>query len=228
MPIAPLRERDATDAAERRTKLQKGAKQLWALKMGADNYNQPTPIALQVDTDAFTLFDEQRREAMERARAVSGLTAGWHGKNPGRILRVALVFELLAWAARDDGTSEPTSVSADAVARAGGFVDYAGAMFECVIAGLAISQAQADAAQIARHLLAIAQAAPPHARLKPLNERTLYQAAGFSWARDAERRSQAFAALQGDGWLRPPRADGHGRPRRDWEVNPRIISGARR
>jgi hypothetical protein len=227
VPIAPLRERDATDAAERRVKLQKAAKQLWALKMGADNYNEPTPIALQVDTDAFALFDEQRQEAMERARAMSGLTAGWHGKNPGRILRLALVFELLAWAARDDGKPEPTSVSDDAVARAGGFVDYAGAMFERVIAGLAIRQAQADAAQIARHLLAIARSAPPHARLKPLNERTLYQTTGFSWARDAERRSQAFAVLHRDGLLRPPQVNGHGRPRRDWEVNPRIISGAK-
>jgi hypothetical protein len=69
-------------------------------------------------------------------------------------------------------------------------------MFERVVAGLAITRAQADAAQIARHLLAIAQAAPEGARLKPLNERRLYQLRGFAWARDAKRRAGAFAVLK--------------------------------
>jgi hypothetical protein len=178
---------------------------------------------LRLDGIAFDLFDEQRREAMLRARTASGLAGGWHGKNPGRLLRLALVFEYLAWAARDDSTPEPTRVSADAVVRAGGFVDYAAAMFERVIAGLAITRAQADAAQIARHVLTIAQAAPSRALLEPLNERSLYQRAGFSWARDAERRAEAFTVLCDAGWLRRPQADGHGRPRGDWQVNPRIF-----
>ena len=186
VPIAPLRECGDTDAAERRDKLQKAAERLHALEMGADDHGAPAPRALPLDTDALQLFDEQRQEAMRRARAASGLAAGWHGKNPGRLLRLALVFELLAWAARDDGAPEPASVSADAVARAGGYIDYASAMFERVIGGLAIGRAEADAAQIARHVLAIARGAPPHARLKPLNERTLYQMRGFSWARDAQ------------------------------------------
>ena len=181
------------------------------------------PRALRLDADALTLFDEQRQEAMRRARASSGLTAGWHGKNPGRLARLALVFEYLAWAARDDGTAEPASVSADAVARAGGFIDYATAMFERVIAGLAITRAQADAAQVARHLLAIAQGAPAHSHLKPLNERALYQTRGFTWARDPKRRREAFEALHHAGWLKPSPVDGLGRPRGDWEVNPRIV-----
>jgi len=70
---------------------------------GTDDHGQPAPRALRLDGKAFELFDEQRQEAMRRARAASGLVAGWHGKNPGRILRLALVFELLAWAARGDG-----------------------------------------------------------------------------------------------------------------------------
>ena len=164
---------------------------------------------------------------MRRARAASGLTAGWHGKNPGRILRLALVFELLAWATCDDGAPDPASVSADAVARVGGFIDYAAAMFERVIAGLAITHAQADAAQIARHVLAIVQGVPPGARLKRLNERELYQKRGFTWARDEKRRADAFALLRDAGWLRPPQADGQGRPRGDWEVNPRILEARR-
>lgn len=163
---------------------------------------------------------------MRRARAAPGLAAGWHGKNPGQILRLALTFELLAWAARNDGTPEPASVSADAVARAGGYVDYAGAMLERVIGGLAIGRAEADAARIARHVLTIAKSAPPHARLKPLNERELYQKRGFTWARDEKRRAEAFAVLRNAGWLKSLQADGHGRPRGDWQVNPRIAEAS--
>ena len=222
-PITALCERGATDAAERRRKLQTAATRLHGLKMDTDDSRQPIPIILRLDDDAFRLFDDQRQDTMRRARHASGLAGGWHGKNAGRLLRLALVFEALAWAALEVGASEPLSVSADATVRAGGFVDYAAAMFERVTAGLAITQAQADAAQIARHLLAIAKAAPLGARLKPLNERQLYQHRGFTWARDPRRRADAFAALCDAGWVRRPQPHGHGRPRVDWQVNPRIL-----
>ena len=218
VPIAPLSKCSARDAADRRDTLEKAARRLQTLKMGADCHGEPTPIALRLDDKAFALFDEQRQEAMHQARAASSLAGGWHGKNPGRLLRLALVFELLAWAARY-GAPEPASVSADAVVRAGGFIDYAAAMFERMITGLAIGRAEADAAQIARQVLANAGAAPA----KPLNERSLYQRAGFSWARDAERRADALAVLSEAAWLRRPQSDGHGRPRGDWQVNPRLV-----
>jgi Protein of unknown function (DUF3987) len=226
-PITALCERGATDAAERRRKLLKAAARLRALKMGTGDNGRPIPIILRLDDDAFHLFDDQRQDSMGRARCASGLAGGWHGKNAGRLLRLAIVFELLAWAAFDVAAFEPASISADAMVRAGGFVDYAGAMFERVTAGLAITQAQADAAQIARHLLTIAKAAPLRARLKPLNERQLYQHRGFTWARDPKRRAEAFAVLCDASWVRRPRADGHGRPRGDWEVNPRILEAKR-
>jgi hypothetical protein len=226
VPIAPLCEFSAADAAERSNKLQKAAERLHALQMGADNHGEPAPRALALDGDARKLFDEQRREAMRRARAASGLAAGWHGKNPGRLLRVALVFELLAWATRNDCASEPANVSADAVVRAGGFIDYAAAMLERVIGGLAISRAEADAAQIARYLLAIGKKTS-HVSPKPLNERTLYQMRGFTWARDRKRRAEALAMLCDSGWLRPAQTDSQGRPRGDWEVNPRILEALR-
>jgi hypothetical protein len=97
-------------------------------------------------------------------------------------------------------------------------------MLERVIGGLAIGRAEADAAQIARHVLAVAEGAPPRARLKPLNERALYQMRGFTWARDKRRRTEAFSTLQAAGRVRPQQTDGYGRPRGDWEVNPRMAS----
>jgi hypothetical protein len=134
--IAPLGKGSPTDAAERRIKLQEAAERLRALQMGADNRGLPAPRALPLDIDARKLFDEQRQEAMQRARVASGLTAGWYGKNPGRLLRLALVYELLAKAAGENGIAEPCSVSEDAVVRAGGFMDYAGDMLERVVGGL--------------------------------------------------------------------------------------------
>jgi hypothetical protein len=96
-PIAPLCDRGSTDAAERRAKLQQAAERLHTLKMGVDNNGTAAPCALSLDTEARKLFDEQRQEQMQLARAASGLAAGWHGKNLGRLLRLALAFELLAW-----------------------------------------------------------------------------------------------------------------------------------
>jgi hypothetical protein len=102
MPIAPLVDRGDIEAAQRRDTLLCAARQLRALPMGTDNHGAPAPIALRLDAEALALFDDVRRAWMARAREASGLAAGWAGKNPGRALRLALVFELLAWAARGD------------------------------------------------------------------------------------------------------------------------------
>jgi hypothetical protein len=221
-PIVPLCERGSADAAERCNMLHSSARRLRTLAMGVDNDGQAAPRALQLERSAFGLFDEQQQEARRHARAASGLFAGWHGKNPGRLLRLTLVFEYLAWAALGDGAPEAASVSADAVVRAGGFVDYAGAMLERVIGGLAVTRAVADAAQVARYVQAIARTAPLNARLKPLNERSLYQMRGFAWARDRKRRSEAFAVLQDANLLKPAQVHSSGRPPSDWLVNPKI------
>lgn len=187
MPIEPLKKCSDADARQRREKLVAAARHLRALKMGADEYGAPAPRALLLDANAFRLFDEQQQEAKRVARMVSssGFSAGWHGKNPGRALRLALVFELLTWAARGDA-EEPASVSADAITRAGDYLDYAAAMLDRVTAGLAIGRAEADAANIARLLLAT--------RSTRLNERELYQSAGFRWARETGAAHESFSS----------------------------------
>ena len=83
---------------------------------------------------------------MQRARSSRGLAGGWHGKTPGRALRLALVYELLMWSAR--GGSEPLAISADAMALASGYLDYLAGMFDRTTAGLAISREETDAAAI--------------------------------------------------------------------------------
>jgi hypothetical protein len=211
-PIMPLaRESDAT-ARTRRDRLLLAARQLYGLAMDGDAAGEPAPRILGLDSDAFRLFDELRCEAMHRARSSRGLAAGWHGKTPGRALRLALVYELLAWAG--GASVEPRAVTADAMIRAAGYLDYLTAMLDRVTAGLAIGLAQADAAAIARDIVA--------RRSPRLNERELYQRPGWSWLRDGDRRAGAFRALVGAALIRKPVRAGKGRPPGDWEVSPRL------
>jgi hypothetical protein len=217
-PITPLCNRAHEDAGKRRTVLLRAAQRLRALAMGTDDHGVPAPRALPLDDNACILFDEVRRDAMTCARSACGLAAGWYGKNPGRALRLALDYELLAWAACDDDVPEPARVSADAMARAGAYIDHASAMLDRVAGGLAIGRAEADAAVIARHILA---RAPAH-RAAPLNERSLYQTPGYTWARDDKRRTAALHVLDHAAWIRRSSAAGHGRPRGDWQVSPRL------
>jgi len=210
-PIGPLLAEDG-QAVVRGHRLLSAARRLYGLAMDDDPAGEPAPRNLGLDPAGLALFDEFRREAMERARSSRGLAAGWHGKNPGRGLRLALVYELLAWVDADG--AEPRTVTADAMARAAGYLDYAAAMLERVTAGLAIGRAEADAAAIARHILATGT--------DSLNERVLYQRPAWAWLRGRERRIEALRVLADAGWIRAAAPGGPGRPRGDWEVSPRL------
>lgn len=214
-PILPLASEPDALARSRRERLMTAARRLSELAMDGDQAGEPAPRLLRLDREALALFDELRREAMERARAARGLAAGWHGKTPGRALRLALVYELLAWAAAD--RPEPGAIGADAMARAGGYIDYLGGMLDRMTAGLAIDRAEADAAVIARYIRA--------ARPDALNERALYQRPGWAWLRDSARRAEALRMLVDAGWLRAAERAGSGRPRGDWQVSPRLREG---
>jgi hypothetical protein len=157
---------------------------------------------------------------MQKARDLHGLAAGWHGKTPGRILRLALTYELLAWAAQDDAkAADPVLISVDSIARAGRYLDYAAAMLDRVTAGMAIGQDDEHAAAVGRYLLA--------SRSTMLNERDLSRMAGFSWARRRDLRREALHILEAEGWIRRPAPGAQvGRPRAEWHVSPRLAESA--
>jgi Protein of unknown function (DUF3987) len=229
--IEDLRPDHDPAAEDRHNRLLDAARRLVGLGMADDRFGGPTPKVLRLAGDAFDLFQTLRRDAINKARKSRGIAAGWHGKNPARLLRLALNYEMLAWSVGSG--SEPATVSADATARAGRFVDYAAAMFDRVIAGLAIDRAEADAAVVARAILEstpLDQATDqPLSGMPPcrtLNERKLYQR--LTWLRDTERRRAALEVLANAGWIRParPKAGSIGRPPGDWEVNPRLSEKA--
>src|SRR5262249_25200960 len=118
------------------------------------------------------------------------------------------------WAIDPVGRPEPTQITAASVAHAGAYLDYAAQHFERVLAGLSIDQTEADAAQIARLLV--------DEKPEKINERELYQRAGWSHLRDRERREKAFMALADASFIRRIRPTGYGRGRSDWIVNPSL------
>jgi hypothetical protein len=194
--------------------LVEAARCLHGLQMGEGFDGTPAPIVRRLDPTAFGLFDEIRQDAMCKSREHHGLAAGWHGKNPGRLLRLSLLYELLAWSCL--GGLEPQRTSADSVARAGAFLDYCGGMLDRVTGGLALTPAESDAAKIAHHL--------QKTRPEQFNERELYRAPGFRWARETSRLTAAIAILERAGWIRRSCVAGKGRPRGDWQVSPYIVN----
>jgi hypothetical protein len=211
-PISRLVNEPDGDMRHRRHMLIATAQRLHGLLMEADSTGELAPILLRLDQRALALFDELRQEAMQRARSSRGLASGWHGKTPGRALRLALAFKLLAWSVV--GGSEPRMITGDAMARAGAYLDYLAAMFDRVTAGLAIRRDEADAAAIARNILST--------RTTVLNERELYQLPGWSWLRDSERRANALRVLADAGWIRQAPRTGSRRRRGDWRISPSL------
>jgi Protein of unknown function (DUF3987) len=120
VPILPLTSEPEPTMRDRRDRLTAAAWRLHALPMDGDPTAEPAPRLLRLDGEALALFNELRMEAMQQARFSRGLAAGWHGKTSGRALRLALVYELLAWAAGVN--PEPRTISVDAMVRAGGYL----------------------------------------------------------------------------------------------------------
>jgi hypothetical protein len=211
-PAAPLALEHDMGARDRRERLGRASRRLQALDMDTDADGEPAPRVLRLDDGAFRLFDEFQQQARRRSLNSRGLAAGWHGKS-GRALRLALTFELLAFGF---GCAEvdPTLVSSEAMARACEYCEYLAAMFDKVTGGLAISQAEADAAIIARHILAV--------RPVTINERELYRQSGWTWLRDNSRRAGAFRVLANAGWVRQAGRSGGGRPQGNWDVSPSL------
>jgi len=190
-------------------------RRLRALDWDRDSNGEPAPKVLRLDAEALDVLDQIREEVATANRTDTGIIAGWRGKNPGRLLRLALVIEMLEMAAR--GGVEPEIITGETTRRAADFLDYATAMMMRAVGELAHTEAQRHAARIARLILAE----------KPsiFNERALYQREGFSDSRDKDRRTAAFGELQTAGWIRRANHARTGRPRGDWEANPCLFQG---
>lgn len=203
--------------AERAALLQSALSRLRALSLDETEHGAFQPRVVGLSEPGRVILDAVRREVWQANSADAGLTAGWRGKTPGRLLRLALVLEFLAWSVT--GGPEPVVISDTAVRQAADYLDYATAMFERVLGNMALDTATRDAARAARWI----------AENKPatVNGRDVSKQPGLSRLRDTEVRRRAFAVLVETGWIRQALpAPGVGRKPDSWEVNPAIAKGA--
>jgi hypothetical protein len=88
-----------------------------------------------------------------------------------------------------------------------------------VFRDLLVTDAYRDAASLARFIKASSANGKP---LTVLNERGTYKGEGFHRLRDKQHRDKVFAELEEAGWLRRAAVRTGGRPRGDWNVNPKV------
>jgi putative DNA primase/helicase len=212
-PVPPHRP-NSRGANERAGLLLRIFRRLRSLDWDRDGTGLTIPKIIRVDDGALQILDTIRNQIAEAAEREPGILACWRGKNPGRLLRLALTLEYLEWAANPDGTIEPEIVSPASMKRAASYIDYLDAMMVRALGELAVSEAQRVAALIARMIL--------EERPAEINERSLYRRAGFSELRDKEFRDDVLAELERAGWVRRKRSVTGRKPSPSLEINPQL------
>ncbi len=182
---------------------------------------EPCPVTLPVEPAVLDVFQEWRERHHVDSQSASGLMASSLGKMPGQALRIALVLELLWWAAGPEGTAEPSQVSAVALGAALDLVEtYFKPMLTRVLGEAALPLVDRNAAVLARAILS--------RRAERINGRQVRREWRLPGLREASAVTAAIDALQEAGWLIPAGArDGGsaGRQRSDYTVDSRVHGG---
>lgn len=177
------------------------------------------PQVLRLSDDAADIFEAWIAENDAAAEEAAGLYCGFLGKLRGMALRLALVSELLTWAA--SGGDEPTTVSARSITAALAFLDdYAKPTALRVFGDAARPPVERNAAALARFI-------QKH-RPRTINGRDVQRESSLPTMKLAQEVDEAIALLVDADWLRPaPSRSGAttGRARKDFEVNPVALNG---
>ncbi len=192
------------------------------LTLGQDEQDgRKTPRVLPFAPPAADHVQAWREQVAAMEPAASGLFLSWLGKLPGYAVRLAVLIELLWWAAEGIGTPEPAQISERATVAAIAFLEsYCIGMAQRAFGEAALPETDRDALALARWLMA--QSPMP----KVVNARDLRHADALP-TRVAARYDAALAELADAGWVRPtPSAGGPGRSRKDWSVNPKLSEAA--
>jgi hypothetical protein len=217
-PVPPKRPRvRANDALAVRT-----LRRLHALQLRKDERTgAKKPVTLPVESAALDVFQRWREEHHRGSQAASGLMASALGKMPGQALRLALVLELLWWAAGPDGVPEPGEVSAKALGAALDLIeDYFKPMLLRVLGEAALPLVDRHAAVLGRAIQS--------RRALVINAREVRRDWRLPGLREAGSVAAAIGALEEAGWLKPVGGrDGGsaGRQRGDYAVDPRVHGG---
>lgn len=182
-------------------------------RIAALPWEPPEPMLLPFTGPAQDIL--QARRVMVTSAEADGLLGAWIGKMPGHVVRLAVIFQHLAWLA--DGGEPPRVIDETATGRADGLLAaYFLPMAERFFGVNALPQSARDARTLAQVIV--------EERRERLNSRTLGRAGPI---RDVERVKAALLDLEAAGWVRrdPVRhGERPGKPRDDWEVRPDLSS----
>jgi hypothetical protein len=190
------------------------------LPVPGDDSEDSDYIAVPLADDAADRFQQWRLTGWLEAQALSvGMFAGFVGKLPAMVLRLALTLEFLWWA----GTPgpEPTTISRAAVVGAVALVQtYFLPMAERCYGDAALPEAERHAAAIARW---IRKAKPPLINARDLRRSRRAEIPGLP--NDGDKIKAALGALTEALWVQPVDHDSRHsiRPRGDYTVNPKVF-----
>jgi putative DNA primase/helicase len=195
---------------------------LHRLAFGTDGESaEPQPVTLLVEPAALDVFQEWREQHHAASQSTSGLMASSLGKMPGQALRLALVLELLWWAAGPEGAPEPHQVSARALGAALDLIEsYFKPMLTRVLGEAALPKVDRHATVLARAILS--------GRAERINAKEVRRVWRLPGLREGPALAAAIRALEEAGWLIPVggRQGGtSGRQRSDYVVDPRVHGG---
>ena len=171
------------------------------------------PRRLTFETEAMVQFDQFMETLHREAQGMDGLEAGWLGKGPGTVARLATALALLGWSEQE--AHELPSVILE------GFVANAIKLWNSYFRHHAVAvfnqAGRADRDRFPRKAARWIRSA----KLEQVS-REMIRCEALSYALDAEGTDRVIERLEHAGLLRPVPADPHkpGRPARRWAVHP--------
>jgi hypothetical protein len=173
------------------------------------------PLILAFERTAVVAFDQFMRDLHGETRDADGLEAGWLGKGPGTVARLAAILTLLDWSAVGSGRTAPTRVAHHTVNDAaalwrGYFRPHALAVFNQA----GNTDRDRDARRVIRWLRATCAREVGREQIRT---------EALSYSVDAEGADRVIARLEAGGILRLAAvAKVRHRPAKRWQVNPAL------
>lgn len=194
-------------------------RRLRSLNMEPDAAGELGPRVLPLSAAASEAYAAWYKEQEAKIAASSGFMAEFLGKADGTCARVALVLELLQWAAGMNGPADgPAEVSALSVERACTlYADYFEPMARRVYADAALPPEERKAIALLREIEARA--------LRTFNKREARRDWGVAGVSSAADMDAALAILEDGDCVRllPDEKPGPGRKQKIYAVNPRLL-----
>ncbi len=178
--------------------------------------DKPVPAFIPFAESARVVLEDFAQEMQRREGDAHGLLKSSYGKARGQAARLALVLEYLNWTVDGRDAPEPREVGLQAMQDAAGMMDgYFLPMAARVLGDASIPETERQARTLAEWIVAM--------RPEMVNVSAIRDGARLPGLRETDAVKEACAYLAEGGWLREaPVPAKPGRPRGDWQVNPRL------